>query len=342
VNLTLEQISSLVNGKLQGDGTIQITGVAGLEDAQPSDISFLRDAKKLDVIGASKAGGILVGPGMIATMGSSKNLIEVKNPMEAFALLLNKIATEKNKVRWGIHPQACVSPKAKVGEKVWIGPFVVIEDDAQIDDEVVLEAQVYVGARAKIGKGTHIFPQAVIREDVQVGQRCIIHGGAVIGSDGFGFFYANGKHNKIPQIGTVIIEDDVEIGSCCTIDRATLGITKIGRGSKIDNLVQIAHNVVIGPNSILVAQVGIAGSAQLGEGVVLGGQVGVADHVRIGNGAQVAGQSGIKEDVEPGAVLFGTPAQPIQEAFRQLALIRRLPEIFKGLNKSKIKSNQKK
>jgi len=337
VNFNLEQIALLVKGKLTGNGSSLITGAAGLEEAGATDISFLRDTKKLDLLDATKAGGILIGPGMIDNLNRNKNFIEVANPMEAFALILETIAKEKRSPKTGIHPHALISEKAKIGQGVWIGPFVVIEEEAQIEDDAVLEAQVYVGPRSKIGRGTKIYPQVVIREDVQIGRRCIIHSGAVIGSDGFGFFFAHGKHNKIPQVGSVIIEDDVEIGSCTTIDRATAGATRIGQGTKIDNLVQIAHNVEIGPNSILVAQVGIAGSSKLEEGVALGGQVGVADHVKIGKGAQIAAQSGIKEDVSPGAVLFGSPAQPIHEAFRQLALIRRLPELFKKNFKRKIR-----
>jgi UDP-3-O-[3-hydroxymyristoyl] glucosamine N-acyltransferase len=180
-----------------------------------------------------------------------------------------------------------------------------------------------------------VYAQVVIREEIQIGARCIIHPGAVIGADGYGFYFAQGKHNKIPQVGTVIIEDDVEIGASTTIDRATTGATRIGRGTKIDNLVHIAHNVVVGENTLLVAQVGIAGSCTLGKGVVMGGQSGVADHMTIGDGAQIGGQTGVIQDAEPGAVLFGTPAQPIKDAMKQAVLLKRLGDLFADVKKLK-------
>ncbi len=337
----LKDIAIVVNGTLFGNESAFVTGVAGLEQAGPEDISFLRDVSKIEEATASNAGVIFIPTGTAPTFNQKKNVIEVKNPMAAFAKILDVISEEKQPKRTGIHASACVSPLARIGKNVWVGPFAVIEDHAEISDNVSIESQAYIGSRVKIGADTKIYPQVVLREECEIGARCIIHAGAIIGSDGFGFYYDAGKHNKIPQIGNVVVEDDVEIGACSTIDRATTGTTRIGRGSKIDNLVQIAHNVQIGPHSILVAQVGIAGSSELAEGVVLGGQVGVADHVKIGKGAQIAAQSGIKSDVPAGAVLFGSPAQPIQESFRQLTLIKRLPEIFKEIKQLKRSHTEK-
>jgi UDP-3-O-[3-hydroxymyristoyl] glucosamine N-acyltransferase len=210
-----------------------------------------------------------------------------------------------------------------------------VEDGAEIGDRAKLMGHVYVGARSRVGEDTLLYPNVVLREEVSVGKRCIVHAGAVLGSDGYGFYFAGGKHNKIPQVGTVVVEDDVEIGSCTTIDRATTGATIIRQGAKIDNLVQIAHNVEVGPHCLIVAQVGIAGSTKLGRGVVLAGQVGVADHAVIGDGAQVGAQSGIKGEVKPGEVLFGSPAQPVQETIRQGLLVRKLPELFRDMKKLK-------
>jgi UDP-3-O-[3-hydroxymyristoyl] glucosamine N-acyltransferase len=263
-------------------------------------------------------------------------VVAVENPVAAFASVLNLVARERNVSHAaGIHPTAVISKTARIGKSAKIGPLCVVEDGAEIADGAVLIANVYVGPRVRVGKETIIYPQVVLREDTEIGARCIVHGGAVIGSDGFGYFFASGRHNKIPQVGNVVIEDDVEIGSCSTIDRATTGSTIVRKGAKIDNLVQVAHNVEVGAHSLLIAQVGIAGSSKLGPGVVLAGQVGVADHVNIGAGAQVGAQSGLKDDVEPGAVLFGSPAQPIADTIRQTLLIRRLPELFKDVKKLK-------
>ncbi len=210
-----------------------------------------------------------------------------------------------------------------------------MEDDATIEDNVCLKGQNYVGPRSKVGKDTLLYPQVVLREDVFIGQRCILHSGCIIGADGYGFFFENGKHNKIPQIGSVLIGDDVEIGACTTIDRATTGATIIRSGTKIDNLVQVAHNVDIGEHALLAAQVGIAGSTRLGKGVVLGGQVGVADHVNIADRTQVGGGAGVTKDTEPGSVLWGTPAQPLKNQLKEILYVRRLSELFKDLKKNK-------
>jgi UDP-3-O-[3-hydroxymyristoyl] glucosamine N-acyltransferase len=332
MELTANDIARLVNGKLSGNGNAVIRGAAGLNEAGPNDVSFLRDVKKINLLKKTKAGLVFVPTGLSS---NGKTLVHVENPVEAFSIVLGKLEDEKLPRRSGVHPLASIAKSARIGKNVFIGPFCVIEDDAVIGDDVVLRAQVYVGLRTTIGQGTTLHPHVVLREDIQVGERCIIHAGAVIGSDGYGFYFAKGKHNKIPQIGSVIIEDDVEIGSCTAIDRATTGTTRIGKGTKIDNLVQIAHNVQIGEHSLIVAQVGIAGSSKLGKGVVMGGQAGMADHITVGDGAKIGGQSGVIQDVAPGAVLFGNPAQPIREAFKQALLFRRLQQLFDDVKKLK-------
>lgn len=332
MELTVQEISRIVQGHVTGDGTRLIRGAAGLLEAGPQDITFIKDIQHEKLLASTKAAAVIVPTGM---QGNGKTLIEVSQPIAAFASVLELIAKEKRSIINGIHPQTVVSPKSKIGNNVGIGAFSIVEDEAELGDGVQLIGHVYVGRRAKVGKDTLLYPHVVLREEVQVGERCIIHANAVIGSDGYGFYFANGRHNKIPHVGTVIIEDDVEIGACTTIDRATTGATIIRRGTKIDNLVQIAHNVEIGPHSLLVAQVGIAGSAKIGQGVVLAGQVGVADHLRVGDGAQVGAQSGLREDVKPGAVMFGSPAQPIQETLKQIASIKKLPGLFKEIKKLK-------
>lgn len=330
---TVNDIAALVGGRIAGEGNRVIEGAAGLEEATSKDITFLKSLKNIKAMETTKAAAILVPENATA---NGKTLIYVKNPLASFARILEKIAEEKNpKKSAGIHPLAYVAPSAKVGNNVFIGPFCVVENDAEIGDGVTLQAQVYIGAKTKIGTNTHIYPQVVIRENIQIGARCLIHAGAMIGSDGYGFYFEEGKHNKIPQVGSVLIEDDVEIGSCTTIDRATTGATIIHKGTKIDNLVQIAHNVEIGAHSLIVAQVGIAGSSKLDEGVVLAGQVGVSDHIHIGKGAQIGGQSAVKDNVAPGAVLFGSPARPLHETMKQIILLRRLPELFNEVKKLK-------
>jgi UDP-3-O-[3-hydroxymyristoyl] glucosamine N-acyltransferase len=280
----------------------------------------------------SKAAAIIVPQGFTH---NGKTLIQVDHPLKSFSRILELIDEEMNPHIPGIHPLASIDSTAKIGSGVKIGPFCVIEKNAEIGDNVNLVAHVYIGHDSVIGKNTKIYPSVIVRENILIGSHCTIHAGTIIGSDGYGYYFSEGQHNKIHQVGKVIIEDNVEIGSCTTIDRATTGATLIKKGTKIDNLVQIAHNVEIGPHSLLVAQVGIAGSTKLGAGVVMGGQSGVADHLTIGNGAQIGGQAGVIQDVEAGEVLWGIPAQPIQSVLRQNILIKRLPELFKKVNELK-------
>lgn len=339
MKLTVKKIAEAVSGQWRGNGALVIRGAAGLSEARPGDITFLRDLKNIKLLQGTRAGAIFVPKGLPLN-GERRTVVEVESPIAAFSWVLEQMAKERRPPRpAGVHKLAFVEKSAKIGKNASVGPFCIVEEKAEIEDGVRLESQVYVGARAKIGKGTLIYPQVVIREDVKIGQRCIIHAGVVLGSDGYGFYFAKGKHNKIPQVGTVTIEDDVEIGSCTTIDRATTGTTIIRKGAKIDNLVQVAHNVDVGEHSLLVAQVGIAGSAKIGKGVVVGGQAGVGDHVTVGEGSRIGGQSGVKQDVPPGSVLWGTPTQPLQDVLRQYVLLKRLPELFKDVKKLKDKND---
>lgn len=332
MKFTVDQIAAMVKGIVIGNGATFIEGAAGLSEAGKADVSFFKDpknSKAKKAVETTSAGAVVVPEG-ISLPG--KTCIQVKNPMAAFSEILKVIAIENEVKRAvGIHPTAVVAPTASIGKGAIVGPLCVVEDFAVVGDNVNLISQVYVGTRVRIGANSVLYPQVVLREDVYVGERCIIHPGAVLGSDGFGFYFSEGKHNKIPQVGNVVVEDDVEIGSCTAIDRATTGKTLIKKGTKIDNLVHIAHNVEVGSLCLLAAQVAVAGSSTLGNGVVFGGQVGVADHATVGDGVQAGGQSGLTGTIPAGSILFGSPAQPIQETIRQTLLVRRLPDLFKDV-----------
>ncbi len=333
MKFSVKEIAALLNSPFTGEGSRLISGVAGLGEAGDSDLSFIKNAgdkKVLNLFKASKAGCVLVPKGIA---GNGKTLIEVLNPMDAFAKILEVISKEKNPFSPGIHPTAVVAASAQLGKNVFIGPYAVLEDHVSIGDNVRLSAYVFIGARSKIGKNSHLYPHVTVREECVVGNDCIIHPNAVIGADGFGFYFGGGKHNKIHQVGNVVIEDDVEIGAGTTIDRATTGSTRVGRGTKIDNLVQIAHNVDIGELSLIVAQVGIGGSTKIGKGVVIAGQAGVADHMLVGDGAKVGGGAGVRGHLEPNAVVWGTPAIPLQEKLREVILLKNLPKILAKLRK---------
>jgi UDP-3-O-[3-hydroxymyristoyl] glucosamine N-acyltransferase len=323
----LSEISSLVGGKLSGDADFEICGIASLDDAGPRDISFVTDGVALEQARTSKAGALLVRERIPLKCPQ----IKVRDPRSAFVVLLEKFAPPVP-VKTGIHPTATLADDAIVGKNVSVGPFCIVESCATVGDRVVLGAGSYIGRDAKIGTETKIYPRVSILDRVLVGSRAIIHSGAVIGTDGFGYLVGkDGQPGKIPQIGTVIIGDDVEIGANTTIDRATTGATTIGDHTKIDNLVQIAHNVHIGKNCRISGQTGIAGSCVIGDGVVTAGQVGIADHLHIGNRAVLAAQSGITRDVPEGIVVSGYPARPHSQARKIYALMNQLPVIWKRL-----------
>jgi UDP-3-O-[3-hydroxymyristoyl] glucosamine N-acyltransferase len=233
----------------------------------------------------------------------------------------------------GRHHTAIVAPSSSVGEGVRIGPNVVIGDDARIGKNCVFHAGVYIGSDVTIGDDCEFFPNVVVRERITIGSRVIIHAGAILGSDGFGYRWNGKQHVKIPQVGTIIIEDDVEIGSAVCVDRAKMGTTRVGKGTKIDNLAQVAHNVNIGPHCIITGQVGLAGSVTLGAGVVLGGQCAVRDHVKLGDAAAVAACSGVAEDVDPKTMVSGLPALPHRQTLREQAALRRLPDLVVQVRK---------
>ncbi len=331
--ITLADIAEMLNVPLpKGSSATLITGLATLTDAKANELSFLGHDKYVKQFAATNAAAVIVDkavtlPKDISDSATAPVRLVVDNADLAMSVVLKRFAAPIPRPPLGQSNDAFVAPSASIGEGARIGSHVFVGDDCRIGRNVVLHAGVYIGASVELGDDCEIFPNTVIRERVTIGNRVTINAGTVIGTDGFGYRWNGTNHAKVPQIGTVIIGDDVEIGSCVCIDRAKFAATTIGAGTKIDNLVQIAHNVKIGPHCIIVAQVGIAGSAELGTGVVLGGQVAVRDHAKIGDRAMAAATSAIAEDVPAGEIVMGTPALPRRQTLREQAAIRKLPEL---------------
>jgi UDP-3-O-[3-hydroxymyristoyl] glucosamine N-acyltransferase len=326
--LTVAEIARKLGADVDGDGGRVITAVGGVRDAGPGEIAFVSQARYAADAEASQAGALIVGRDWDRPCGAA--LLRVDKPEAAFTEVAQWFAQPPPAPDVGLHPSALISPDAELGEGVSVGPWCVIEAGAVIGPRAVIGAQCYVGHGVRIGADSRLYPQVSIREHCVVGARVILHNGAVIGCDGFGYAVdKQGVRTKIPQIGIVVIGDDVEIGANTTVDRARFGKTRIGTGVKIDNLVQIGHNVIIGDHAVIVAQVGIAGSSHIGPKAILAGQSGVAGHLTVGAGAVVGAQSGVVRDVPPGAYVLGFPAAPQKDTARQYALVARLPELAK-------------
>jgi UDP-3-O-[3-hydroxymyristoyl] glucosamine N-acyltransferase len=302
-----------------------IRGVNGIKEAGPDDVTFVANPKYWAALKATRAGAVVVAP---ETEAAGLTLIKTPNPYAAFANVIVMFAPPAETPE-GMSELAYIHEKAKIGEGVAVGPFVTVQKDAVIGDRTTLGAGTYVGRGAAVGADCLIYPNVTIRERVTLGDRCVVHSGTVIGSDGFGFATEAKVHHKIPQVGVVVIEDDVEIGANCAIDRATMGETRIGRGCKLDNLIQIAHNVKIGEGTLIAAQTGIAGSTVLGKYCVLGGQVGIVPHIEIGDGAILAAQSGVTKSLRSGETVFGRPARPLKDVKKREGRIALLEKYFK-------------
>jgi UDP-3-O-[3-hydroxymyristoyl] glucosamine N-acyltransferase len=327
--LKLRDLAERLHCRLEGDGDLDITRVAGIEDAGPGDLTFLANLKYASLVSHTRASAIiLAGDAPKAPCA----MLRSDHPYRSFAEALGMLGRSELPPP-GVHPSAVVAPDARLGADVSIGPLAVVGAGAEIGDRAVLHAHVVVGPGAHIGPDSILHPRVSVRDRSVLGARVIVQDGAVIGSDGFGFVTdAEGRHHKIPQQSIVVIEDDVEIGANTTIDRPAVGETRIGRGTKIDNLVMIAHGVQIGEGTILAAQVGIAGSSKLGRGVVLAGQVGVAGHIEIGDRTRATAQTGIPSSVEPGALVSGYPAIDNREWLKAVAIFRTLPDLKRRLN----------
>jgi UDP-3-O-[3-hydroxymyristoyl] glucosamine N-acyltransferase len=325
---TLESLACEVQGRVKGDGSVLISGVAGIEDAKGGDITFVSNEKFLPMLKKTKASAAIVSQDIVEI---SLPLLIVSNPLLTMAKILT-LFTPKASLSTGISDKGWVSPSARLGKEVTVFPFVYVGDEVRINSRVTIYPGVYIGAQTKIGEDTTLYPNVTIYPRCIVGKRVIVHAGTVIGADGFGFVKDGEEHFKIPQEGIVEIEDDVEIGANCCIDRATFGKTIVRRGVKIDNLVQIAHNVRIGEHSIIVAQVGISGSTKVGKNVTLAGQVGLVDHIEIGDNVIVGAQSGVTKNVPANQVVLGSPHLPHRQFLRVASVWIKLPELKSKLD----------
>ncbi len=326
---TLGQLAEALDATLDGDASRVVTGVAPLDAASASDISFLTDKRYEPAARASQAGAFLAPAG---TRGLPAPVLECASPQRALIELLTLFFPPAVPTA-GIDPTAIVAKEAELDASVSIGPLAIVERGARLGARVRIGALAYVGPGVEIGEDCVIHPRVVLCEGVRLGRRVIVQPGAVLGADGFGFAHDGTRFHKIPQVGRVVVEDDVEIGANTTVDRATLGATLIRRGTKIDNLVQVAHNVEIGEGAILAAQTGIAGSTRIGRGVMCGGQVGIADHITIGDGAMLAAKSGVAQDVAPGAKVAGIWVRPLMTARRIWVAQGELPEMVTRMKK---------
>jgi len=329
MELSLAEITNFVQGSLEGDGSVKIRGVAKIEEAGSGEITFISNPKYAKFIDSTDASAVLVRKDFPET---KKSIIRTENPYISFLKILNMFNPPRLIIPQGIHHTAVIEDSATLGNKSHIGVLVYIGAKSRIGNNVTLYPGVVIGPEVEIGDNTLIYANVVVRENVKIGNNVIVHSGTVIGSDGFGFAREGQEYLKIPQVGTVVIEDDVEIGANCSIDRATLGQTVIRKGAKLDNLIQIAHNVEVGENTVIAAQTGISGSTKIGKNNIVGGQVGFVGHIDTGENVTIGAQSGVSKSLAANTVHFGYPARPIMQAKREEAALRKLPDLLKRIS----------
>ena len=332
MEFTAQQIAELIKGRVEGDKDAKVSSFAKIEEGHEGAISFLSNKKYLHYIYETKSSVVLVDESLALERNINCTLIRVKSAYEAVAQLLQLYESMKPRKR-GISDLAFIDPTAAIGEDCYIGPFAYIGPKCVIGDNSIIHPHAALGDNVIVGKNTEIHSNAVIYHDCKVGNRCILHAGCVIGADGFGFAPSENGYDKIPQIGIVTIEDDVEIGANTCVDRSTMGSTFIRNGVKLDNLVQIAHNTDIGANTVMSSQVGVAGSTKVGEWCMFGGQVGISGHITIGNKVMLGAQSGVPGSIKDGQQLIGTPPMEMRSYFKSQAIFRRLPEMYNEINK---------
>jgi UDP-3-O-[3-hydroxymyristoyl] glucosamine N-acyltransferase len=328
---TMKELADFLGCKLEGDGATQVSGVASPASARAKDLIYVDSPRHLDRAAASAAKCVVIAPGLSL---HGKILLRAANPKLAFARAAGWLLPAAP-IAKGIHPTAVIAPSAQLAPGVGVGPYVVIEDDVQIGASTEIGAFCFLGRGARLGEGCRLYPRVTLYAGARLANRVILHSGAVIGSDGFGYVAEDGKRWKFPQVGKVEIQDDVEIGANTTIDRGSLDRTEIGAGTKLDNLVHVAHNVSIGENTVIAAQTGISGSVVIGKNVAFGGQAGLGDHCEIEEGAVIGAQAGVLPGkiVRSGQIVWGTPARPLAKFKVQYALFSRLPELAERVNK---------
>lgn len=331
MEFTAKQIAEFIQGQVVGNENATVNSFSKIEEGKPGAISFLSNNKYTQYIYTTEASVVLVDEGLKLEKEVKCTLIRVKNAYEAVAKLLQLYESMKPKKK-GVSSLAFIDPSAEIGKDCYIGPFVAIAQNAKIGDGCILHPHATIGEGAIIGNNTEIYSNAVVYHNCKIGNNCILHAGCVIGADGFGFAPTANGYDKIPQIGIVTIEDNVEIGANTCIDRSTMGSTYIRQGVKLDNLVQIAHNTDIGANTVMSSQVGIAGSTKVGEWCMFGGQVGISGHIKIGNKVMLGAQSGVPSSIKDNQELIGTPPMEMKPYFRSQAIFRRLPDMYKELN----------
>jgi len=327
ISYRLAELAECIEGELRGDGEITITGVGHIEDADPGEITFADGPQLQPLCNTSRASALIVPPDVVVT---DKPFIVTEDPRLAFSKVLALFAPDRRPAP-GVHATAVLGENVSLGRGVSVGAHCYIGDGAIIGDNTVVHPLAYIGAETLIGADCEIHPQVYVGARVQIGDRVTIHAGAAVGADGFGYLQTEYGHRKIPQIGTVIVEDDVEIGANSTVDRATVNATRVGAGTKIDDQVHVAHNVVMGRNCLLCGQVGIAGSVTIGDNVVMGGQAGINDHVTIGNNVILAAQTGVIGDIAEEGIYSGYPSRPHHQQLRAAAHTLRLPELVKRI-----------
>ncbi|HUX94661.1 MAG TPA: UDP-3-O-(3-hydroxymyristoyl)glucosamine N-acyltransferase [Bacteroidales bacterium] len=328
MEFTASVIAGFLKGEIEGNPEVKVNTIAKIEEGHEGALSFLANPKYEHYIYTTNSSIVLVNKSFVPSGKINATLIRVENAYESFAALLRMVDQARPRKK-GIHPTAVIEPTAKVGNDVYIGPYVYIGDNCHVGDSCSLYANVYIGDNTKVGSGSVLYMGVKVYHECLLGEGCIIHAGSVIGSDGFGFApQSENEYMKIPQLGNVILEDNVEIGANVTIDRATMGSTIIRRGVKLDNLIQIGHNVEVGANSVMAAQTGIAGSTKIGKNCMFGGQVGIAGHLKIAAGSKIGAQAGILGDVkDEDTVIIGSPAFEIKQFMKSSVLFRRLPDM---------------
>ncbi|SBV95620.1 UDP-3-O-acylglucosamine N-acyltransferase [uncultured Dysgonomonas sp.] len=346
ISFTAEQIATVLNGTIEGDSSVVVNNFSRIEDGKPGTLTFLANPKYTHYIYSTDASIVLVNNDFVADQPVKATLIRCFNAYAALAILLDMVEKTKPQ-KTGIEAMSYIASNVKYGENIYVGAFAYIAENVKIGNNTKIYPQVYIGENVTIGDNTIIYPGAKVYQGCTIGNNCIIHAGAVIGSDGFGFAPEDGIYKKIPQMGIVIIEDDVEIGANTTIDRAVMDATVVHRGVKLDNLIQIAHNVEIGENTVMAAQVGVSGSTKIGKHCVFGGQVGLGGHITIGDNSSVGAQSGIISNIESDSKILGSPAIPVKNFFKSSVVFPKLPDMYRQLAQlqkevEELKSNQNK